>query len=60
MNDLDGKLNFLEGNYWSVVNQQETLLCSSIIKSPHTSFVIEFDFAVHVFCRDVEITKIED
>ena len=64
MNDLEGKLNFLDRNYWSVIRQQETLIICSIIKSPYPkinlSLVIESDFAVHVFCRDVERNKIED
>ena len=64
MNDLEGKLNFLERNYWSVVRQQETLIIFSSINSPYPkinlSLVIESDFAIHVFCRDVEINKIGD
>ena len=64
MNDQEGKLNFLDRNYWSVVRQQETLILCSMIKSPYPkinlSLVIEFDFAVHVFCRNVEINKIRD
>ena len=61
MNDLEGKFNCLTG---SVVRQQETLIICRIIKSPHSKInlplVIESDFAVHVFCRDVEINKIGD
>ena len=64
MNDLEGKLNFLDRNYWSVIRQQETLIICSSTKSPYPkinlSLVIESDFAVHVFCRDVERNKIED
>ena len=63
-NVLEGKLDFLERDYWSVVKQQETLIICSIIKSSYPqiilSLVIESDFAVHVFCRDVEINKIGD
>ena len=64
MNDLEGKLNFLYRNYSSVVRQKETLIICSIIKflypKTNLSLVIESDFAVHVFCRDVESNKIED
>ena len=59
-NDRKGKLNFLIRNYWRVVWQQETLIICSIIKSPYPkinqSLVIESDFAVHVFCSDVEMS----
>ena len=52
MNDLEGKLNFLERNYWSAVRQQEILIICSGIKYPYPKFnlslVIESDFAVHV------------
>ena len=62
MNDPGGELNFLDRNYWSVIKQQETLIICIVIKSPHPkiklSLVIESDFAVHVFCRDVKINKI--
>ena len=64
MNDLEEKLNFLVRNYWSVVRQQETLIIWSSIKSPNPkinlSLVIESDFAVYVFCIEVEINKIGD
>ena len=58
MNHIERKLDFLDRNYWSVVKQQETLICS-IIKSPYPkinlSLIIESDFTVNVFCRHVEI-----
>ena len=51
--------------YWSVVRQQETLMiCSSSIKSTYPkinlSLVIEFNFTVHVFCRDEEMNTKRD
>ena len=33
--DLEGKLNFLDRNYWGVVRLQETLIICSSIKSPY-------------------------
>ena len=64
MNGFIGKLNFLDRNYSSVVRQRKTLIICSIIKFPfpkiNLSLEIESDFAVHVFCRDVEINKIGD
>ena len=63
MNDLEGKLDFLQRNYWSIVRQQQTLICS-IIKSPYPKInlflVIESNFAVYAFCWDMEINKIGD
>ena len=46
------------------MKQQETLIICNIIKSPYPkinlSLVIESNFAVHVFCRDVEMNTIGD
>ena len=59
IDDLEGKLNFLDWNYWSVVRLQVTLIICIIIKFLYPKInlplVIESDFAVNVFCRDVEI-----
>ena len=61
---IEGKLNFLDRNYGSVVRQQETLIICIIIKSPYPqidlSLLIEADFAVHVFYRDMEMRIIGD
>ena len=62
INDLEGKSNFLDRNYRSVVRQQETLIISSIIKFPYPEInlflVIESDFAIYMSCRDVEMNTI--
>ena len=62
IDDQDGKLNFLDRNYWSVVGQQEALVICSSIKPPYPktnlSLVIESDFVVHMFCSDVKIDTI--
>ena len=62
MNDLEGKLNFFERNYWSVVSSKRHI-CSSIESSYlkiNLSLVIESDFAVLVFCRHREMNTIGD
>ena len=64
LDDIEGKLYFLDRNYWSFLRQQETLIICSSIKSPYPqinlSLLIKDDFAVHVFYRDMEMRTIED
>ena len=60
--DLEGKLLFLDRKYWTVVRKQETLLICHIIKSPHPKIslclVIEPNCKIRVYFNDVEINKI--
>ena len=63
IDDLERKLNFLDRNYWSVVKVPETLFICSTIKSPYPkinlSLVIESDFALNEFCRDMVMNTIQ-
>ena len=60
--DMEDKLNSIDRNYRIIIRKQDKLIICHIIQSPYPkmtlSIVIDFDFAAHVFCNDVEIQRI--
>ena len=64
IDDLEGKLHFLDTQYWSIIRQQGSLLICRVLKLPFpkisVSLLIEPDCSVHVFCSDVKMRSIGD
>ena len=62
LRELKEKLNFLDTTYWSIVNQDESLLICRVIQSPHPnivrSIVIKENCSLHIYINDVEVHRL--
>ena len=59
LSELKDKLNFLDTSYWSVLNQDNSLVICRVIESPHPkivrSVVIKTNCAIQIYVNDVKL-----
>ena len=62
LDELKGKMQFLDRKYWTVVDQVESPLLCRIVQTSHPkvvlSLVVKSNCAVHAFVNDIEINTL--